>query len=259
MASVDKRPGGQWRARWREYPGGPQRPKSFGRKVDAEQHLVRVQHDLFTGAYVDPAKGRTTVEGFYRVWSGRQPWRASTRAAVATIFDGHVLPALGGRPLGTVRRGDLEAWAAGLPLASSTIRLAMQHVASMFAAAVGDGLLAANPADGVKRPREELALAPEEWRSRQAFSGPPGVKRPGRAGHPIGFYLEVARVYASAPKAPTKAVADALNVGRATASSLVSDARHRHHLLTDNPRVGVGGAVLTARAVELLSAQSGVN
>ena|SRR5215207_5432582 len=46
MASVDKRPNGMWRARWREYPGGPQRTKAFPRKVDAERHLVQVVADL---------------------------------------------------------------------------------------------------------------------------------------------------------------------------------------------------------------------
>ena len=50
MASVDKRPNGTWRTRWREYPGGPQRTKSFARKVDATQHLVSTQHDLMVGS-----------------------------------------------------------------------------------------------------------------------------------------------------------------------------------------------------------------
>jgi len=67
MASIDKRPTGRWRARWREYPGGPQRTKHFPRRIDAEQHLVRVQHDMLTGRYVDPNKARTTVSEFYRV------------------------------------------------------------------------------------------------------------------------------------------------------------------------------------------------
>jgi hypothetical protein len=38
MASIDRRPNGQWRARWREYPGGPQRMKQFARKIDAQRH-----------------------------------------------------------------------------------------------------------------------------------------------------------------------------------------------------------------------------
>src|SRR4051812_38629921 len=79
MASVDKRPDGTWRARWREYPSGPQKTKHFTRKVDAEHHLVKVQHDLMTGAYVDPSKGRTTVQAYYEAWSARQPWRESSR------------------------------------------------------------------------------------------------------------------------------------------------------------------------------------
>lgn len=37
MASIDKRRNGVWRARWRAYPGGPQKTKHFNRKVDAER------------------------------------------------------------------------------------------------------------------------------------------------------------------------------------------------------------------------------
>src|SRR2546421_3319873 len=84
VASIDKRPNGSWRARWREYPGGPQRTRQFARKVDAERHLVKVQHDLMAGGYVDPAKARTTIDELYAVWSARQPWRESSRSSVAT-------------------------------------------------------------------------------------------------------------------------------------------------------------------------------
>lgn len=156
MASIDKRPDGRWRARWREYPGGPQRSKHFPRKADAEQHLVRVQHDLLTGAYVDPAKGRTTLEDYYRVWAPRQPWRPSSRASVGSMFDNHVLAVFGTRPLASIRRGDVEAWAAGLALSGRTARLALQYLTTMLEAAVVDGLLAANPARHAKRPRVDV-------------------------------------------------------------------------------------------------------
>jgi integrase len=156
VASVDKRLNGQWRARWREYPGGPQRTKHFSRKLDAEQHLVRVQHDLLTGAYVDPARGRTTVEDYFAVWEARQPWRAATRSAVQSTFGTHVIPVLGKRSLGSIRRGDVESWAAGLDLAASSARLAVQHLGTMFESAVADGLLAVNPVRRAKRPRVEL-------------------------------------------------------------------------------------------------------
>lgn len=166
MASIDRRSNGRWRARWREYPGGPQRSKHFARKADAERHLVQVQHDLLTGAYVDPARSRTTVTDFYRTWSARQPWRPSTRESVRTRFDNHVLPVLGARPLGSLRRGDVEARLAGRRLAPSTAGIALQQLSSMLEAAVADGLIARNPARGVRRPKVNGALVvpftPEE-------------------------------------------------------------------------------------------------
>jgi hypothetical protein len=150
MASIDKRPDGKWRARWREHPGGPQSTKSFGRKVDAERWLVKVQHELLTGSYIDPAKAKrhTAVEDFYRVWSARQPWRHSSRASVGSLFEHHVLPTFGTRPLGTVRRGDVESWAAGVSLAGRTAGLAVQYLGTLFEAAVADGLVAVNPVHG---------------------------------------------------------------------------------------------------------------
>lgn len=155
MASVDKRPNGKWRARWREYPGGPQRAQHFPRKIDAEQHLVKIQHDLLRGAYVDPSKGRTTVEDFYKVWVERQPWRASSRSSNESLFRNHVLPTFGERPLGSIRRGDVEDWAIALTLKPLTAGLAVQYLGTMLEAAVVDGLIASNPARGAKRPRVE--------------------------------------------------------------------------------------------------------
>jgi integrase len=157
MASVKRRTDGRWRARWREYPGGPERSKHFDRKIDAEQHLVKMQHDLLTGAYVDPTKARVTVREFYEVWKSRQPWRDSSRTAVETTFATHILPTFEHRPLGSLRRGNIEDWAAGLTVAPSTARVAVQHFSTMLSGAVGDGLLASNPARGAKRPRVETA------------------------------------------------------------------------------------------------------
>ena len=79
MASIDKRPDGRYRARWREYPGGPQRLKHFGRKIDAERHLVATQHDLLTGVYIDPSRARMTVETYYEIW------RAGSRGAITAV------------------------------------------------------------------------------------------------------------------------------------------------------------------------------
>ncbi|MGQ0804185.1 MAG: tyrosine-type recombinase/integrase [Actinomycetota bacterium] len=155
MASIDKRPDGKWRARWREYPGGPQRTRHFDRKIDAERHLVSVQHDLATGRYVDPAKARRTVCEYYELWAARQPWRPQSRASIESTFRTHVLPAFGERPLSTIRRSDIETWAARLPVAPRTAGLGVQYLGTMLEAAVADGILAVNPARRAKRPRVE--------------------------------------------------------------------------------------------------------
>jgi hypothetical protein len=71
VASIDRRPNGRYRARWREYPGGPQRTKSFARKVDAERHLVDVQHRLLSGTYTAPTAGQVTVREYGAEWMAR--------------------------------------------------------------------------------------------------------------------------------------------------------------------------------------------
>lgn len=155
MTSIDRR-NGRWRARWRD-PAGKSRSLAFDRKVDAERHLTTVAHSVLTGAYVDPSAGRTTVEEFWRVWSARQPWRASSRAVIVSYFDRHVLPALGARRLGALRRGDIEAWASKLTVGPSTSAQIVGHLSGMLEAAVADGLIATNPAHRAKRAKVERA------------------------------------------------------------------------------------------------------
>jgi integrase len=141
----------KYRARWRD-PSGQSRSKNFARKLDAERHLTTVEHSKLTASYVDPRLGRTTVADYWAVWSDRQPWRESSRSSVTSLFTRHVLPALGSRQLASIRRGELESWAAGLPLATRTARQVAQYVSTMLEAAVADGLIARNPAVGAKRP-----------------------------------------------------------------------------------------------------------
>ncbi|MEO5842038.1 MAG: hypothetical protein ABIQ73_27485 [Acidimicrobiales bacterium] len=69
------------------------------------------------------------------------------------MFKKQVLPTLGKRPLNTLRRGDIEAWSARLTVSPQTKRQAAQYLSTMLEAAVADGLIAANPARGAKRPR----------------------------------------------------------------------------------------------------------
>ncbi len=113
MASIDKRPDGRYRARWREYPGGPQKVRHFARKRDADQFLDAIRGDLAHGMYVDPAGGRTLFQEYAERWRSVQVHRAGTAAQVESYLRLHAYPHLGLRQIGAIRRSDLQAWGEG--------------------------------------------------------------------------------------------------------------------------------------------------
>jgi integrase len=151
MASVEKRANGRWRARWREWPGGPQRSKHFAKKSDAERFLVDVQHKLLMGAYVTPEAARVPFSAYADAWMARQPWRASTAALVSYSIE-RATETFGDRPLGSIRKGDVQSFVSGLALGPATVATIFQHVHSLLEAAAEDGVIVRNPARGVKLP-----------------------------------------------------------------------------------------------------------
>lgn len=153
MASIEKRPDGKYRARWREYPGGPQKTKHFDRKGDADRFLVDVQHQLFSDTYVDPNEARRVLLGDYgQRWMEMQPWRPSTRDRNESLFRRHVRPAFGDRPIGSLRSSELQAWATGLSknLKPATVEGVVRFLRSLLNAAVDDRLIARSPAGGIR-------------------------------------------------------------------------------------------------------------
>ncbi len=155
--SVDKRPNGQWRARWREYPGGPQKTRQFTRKLDAERFLVKLQHDMLSGSYIDPQVAQTPLGEYADRWLERMTptWRQTTATAVEVSVRRHIIPQLGNRPLGAIKRSDVEKWASALELAPGTVQLVRQHLGQLLTGAVEDGLIARNPAAGARMPKND--------------------------------------------------------------------------------------------------------
>jgi hypothetical protein len=98
MASIDKRTDGTYRARWREYPGGPQKTRQFARKSDAQTFLDGVRGDLARGVYIDPAGARTLFQEYAESWRAAQVHRPSTAAQTETYLRLHAYPILGTRP-----------------------------------------------------------------------------------------------------------------------------------------------------------------
>jgi hypothetical protein len=108
MASISRRPGGSWQARYRVVPGGPQKSKSFERKVDAQGWLDETLASIITGQYVDPRAGRQTVREYAEQWRAAQVHRPTTAAHVETMLRRHVYPSLGDKPLSSVLPSDVQ-------------------------------------------------------------------------------------------------------------------------------------------------------
>lgn len=159
MASIDKRPNGRYRARWREYPGGPQRTRQFARKVEAERFLDGIRGELARGLYIDPDGGRVRFREYAEQWRAGQMHRASTAAQAESFLRVHAYPFLGKRELGTVRRSEIQAWVKHRSevLAPATVEVVYRWVATIFKAAVADRLIPSSPCVNVKLPKKDAA------------------------------------------------------------------------------------------------------
>jgi integrase len=169
LASVDKRPDGRYRARWREYPNGPQKSKTFERKRDAELFLADLQHRLLAGSYTPPEAGKITVAAYADEWLRRRHWAGSTAEGVERMLRLHILPELGRWPLAGLRRSHIEQWAAGLPLAPSSVRTLHRTLSSLLGSAVEDERIPRNPAARARLPkvhdRQVVPLTVDEVRA----------------------------------------------------------------------------------------------
>jgi integrase len=161
MGTIDKRsiPSGAttWRARWREVPRGPQRSKTFTRKIDAQQFLAKTERDLILGTYTDPTARKVTLGEYVEGWVAAQPWRASSADRVASLLRVHILPMFGPRPLAAIRRSDIQGFTTALSgrLAPASVEGVARLLRSILRAAVADGVISKSPADGTRLPRRE--------------------------------------------------------------------------------------------------------
>ncbi|MDQ2727351.1 MAG: site-specific integrase [Actinomycetota bacterium] len=152
MGSIDKRPSGRWRARYRD-PQGRLRSQTFGRKGDAERFLQRNGADLQRGEWIDPALRRILFAEWAELWwATTVRLRPTTRRGYWQILHNHVLPYFGSRPLAGIDHMDVERFiaaklAAG-DLGAKKVRDCVSVVSLVMKAAVASGARRDNPAAG---------------------------------------------------------------------------------------------------------------
>lgn len=157
MASITKRPNGQWRARYRDL-SGHEHARHFARKIDATRWLDSVATAIETGTYVDPKAGQSTLGEYAPTWLSRQVHlKPSTRSRYTTLVHHHLIPVFGSTPLAKIEHSAVAAWTVALlesGLAAPTVRHAHRVLHMMLNAAIDDGHLARNPASRIKLPRD---------------------------------------------------------------------------------------------------------
>lgn len=173
MASVRRRQG-RWQGRYWG-PDGKIRSKTFDRKIDAESWAKRGELDKRDGSWIDPRDASTTFGEFAGQWQLTKQHRQSTADAVDSHLRTHILPKWGRRPLGSIRRTEIEAWIVelGRPtktrkkgLAPASVEVIFVYFRSVMIAAERDRMIVHNPASGVAAPKPEkrrvVPLEPDE-------------------------------------------------------------------------------------------------
>jgi integrase len=108
MSSIDKRPNGRWRARYRDKTGRSH-SKTFDRRADAQSNLDDVGHDMRRGQWIDPKLARIPFEQWAdRWWTTTTKLRPTTRRGYWGILQHHVRPYFEGWPLSDISYTDVE-------------------------------------------------------------------------------------------------------------------------------------------------------
>ena len=119
---------------------------------------MKVEHDIQVGAYIDPHAGKIAVQAYGEQWRTSQLQHAEATARdVEGALRVHLYPALGGRPIGSVRASDVQGWVGGIAkvLAPATVVKTYSFLATMMKAAVRDGLIAKTPCIDIHLPKVE--------------------------------------------------------------------------------------------------------
>lgn len=176
MASIQKRPNGRWRARYRD-DAGQEHARHFELKRDAQRWLDDQTAALVSGMHVAPRTARTTVAEWCETWLAGYGTRRPSTVRQARVHVAHIVKAFGAYPVGSLRPSQVKAWTAQLRdqgLAVSTVYAIHSRLAQVMRDAVHDGLIPRSPCSGRTSPprapqRPFVATEAQVWALHDAF------------------------------------------------------------------------------------------
>jgi hypothetical protein len=147
-----------WVVRYRTTGGrsSRQREQSFGDDLrEAEDFALKVEHDKRAHVFVDPRAGRVLFRCAAETWLNQHLGADSSIATYRSVLRAHIDPAIGGKPIGTIRREDIKALIAAMHrkgLSASRIGCAHLVISAVLAEAVRGKKLPESPCTGIQLP-----------------------------------------------------------------------------------------------------------
>ncbi len=148
----------QWVVRYRTTGGrsSRQHEQSFADdRREAEDFALKVEHDKRAHVFVDPKAGQVLFRNAASTWLDQHLGADSSIATYRSVLRAHIDPALGGKPIGAIRREDIKALIAGMHrkgLSASRIGCAYLVISAVLAEAVRDKKLPESPCTGIQLP-----------------------------------------------------------------------------------------------------------
>jgi integrase len=145
-------PAGGYLVRWRD-PNGNHHRRTFAAKQDAIAFHQDTKTDIRRGEYRDDRRGQRLFAEIASEWLAGKPQlkRPKTLFGYESILRRHLLPEFGHRAIGSITHADVQAFISGLSARSAATRHNVLSVLKpIMRHAVREGLISANPCDGVE-------------------------------------------------------------------------------------------------------------
>lgn len=163
--------GKRWQVRYRDATH-VQRKENYQQKEVAKARAAEVENDLNRGQFIDRAAGKESFRAVAERWrTNAVHHRPSSATRIERALRLHVYPTFGDRSIASIQRSEIRAWIKeeAQVLAPSTLSLTHTCLVAVLRTAVQDGIIRANPCDGIRLPvvrRPEIApLQPEVVRT----------------------------------------------------------------------------------------------
>ncbi len=155
---------------------GKEYAKLFAKQRDARNWLDQRTASLVRGDWTDPKAGRETLRAYAGRWEAIQVASDGTRRITDNALRLHVLPMLGDRRIGAIRRSDVQAFVKALEvkevrpasddeparmMSPGSVRNIYEVLARVMDAAVEDRVISSSPCKRITLPRdhgEEVAV-----------------------------------------------------------------------------------------------------